>query len=508
MKYFNGELLNYLASIPWKNERLVLFITTYFIYNINLRLINSGDTWPAAMLPFAILKDRTPYLDMFAGYFESLTINSHMVVFLDGHYFSFYPIVIPVLITPLYLIPYLLLNSLHYPMDMLNTSFYLIVFILEKSFASLIAASSVVFCFMAWRELMRKEIVYFCTAIFALATNTWSTSAQALWQQGMAELILSMLIYLVVMNEKNRSDRRIVCMGVLSGLFIFNRPSDSLLLLPLLIYVVSLSAKEILYYVGPMLCSGLPFLVYNVHYFKNVFGGYGDLLSEFMLSPTVFSSLSGLLLSPSRGLLVYSPILILSLFGYGKIAGIKSERLKRFFYVAGFSILLQIGVYSCFRVWWGGYCYGPRFLVSILPFLVTYVGFCFNDIRIIGNIRRRDLLYLSLIALLFVWSIFVQAVGAFCYPNGNWDDTPQSVDQYPERLWNWNDTQIGRSFHSGPIIVNPFYIFDYIVANKSARWYNEREGIIKRLKGEGIIGKWIGYDNASSTNPKTTLIAG
>jgi hypothetical protein len=91
MKYFNGELLNYLASIPWKNERLVLFITTYFIYNINLRLINSGDTWPAAMLPFAILKDRTPYLDMFAGYFESLTINSHMVVFLDGHYFSFYP---------------------------------------------------------------------------------------------------------------------------------------------------------------------------------------------------------------------------------------------------------------------------------------------------------------------------------------------------------------------------------------------------------------------------------
>ena len=354
MKYFNGELLNYLASIPWKNERLVLFITTYFIYNINLRLINSGDTWPAAMLPFAILKDRTLYLDMFAGYFESLTINSHMVVFLDGHYFSFYPIVIPVLITPLYLIPYLLLNSLHYPMDMLNTSFYLIVFILEKSFASLIAASSVVFCFMAWRELMRKEIVYFCTAIFALATNTWSTSAQALWQQGMAELILSMLIYLVVMNEKNRSDRRIVCMGVLSGLFIFNRPSDSLLLLPLLIYVVSLSAKEILYYVGPMLCSGLPFLVYNVHYFKNVFGGYGDLLSEFTLSPTVFSSLSGLLLSPSRGLLVYSPILILSLFGYGKIAGIKSERLKRFFYVAGFSILLQIGVYSCFRVWWGG----------------------------------------------------------------------------------------------------------------------------------------------------------
>jgi hypothetical protein len=468
MKYFKGQLLNYLAFIPWKNERLVLFIIIYFIYNINLRPINSGDTWPAAMLPFAILEDRTLYLDMFAGYFESLTINPYMVVLLDGHYFSFYPIVIPVLLTPLYLIPYLLLNALHYPIDMLDTSFYLVVFILEKILASLIAASSAVFCFMAWRELMRKEIAFICAAIFALATNTWTTSSQALWQQGMAELILSLLIYLVVINEKNRLDRRIIFMGVLSGLFIFNRPSDSLLLLPLLIYVAGLSAKEIFCYAGPMLCSGLPFLVYNVHYFKNVFGGYGGLLSEFTLSPTVFSNLSGLLLSPSRGLLVYSPILILSLFGYGRIAEIKSEKLRRFFYIAGFSILLQIGVYSCFRVWWGGYCYGPRFMVSILPFLMTYVGIYFNDMRTFGDMRRRDLLRLSLIAILLIWSIFVQAIGAFCYPNGNWDGAPQSVDQCPERLWNWNDTQIGRSFHSGPMIVNPFYIIDHSVANKSA----------------------------------------
>lgn len=508
LKYFKVELLNHLASISWRKERLLLFIFIYFIYNLNLRLINSGDTWPAAMLPFAILEDRALCLDMFAGYFESLSFNPYMVVLQDGHYFSFYPIVIPVLLTPLYLIPYLLLNSLHYQMNMLNTSFYLVVFILEKIFASLIATSSVVLCFMAWRQLMRKEIAYLCTAIFALATNTWSTSAQALWQQGMAELLMSMLIYLVVVNEKNRLNRRIVCMGVLSGLFIFNRPSDSLLLLPLFIYVMSLSAKEIVCYAGPMLGSGLPFLIYNAHHFKNAFGGYGGLLSEFTLSPTTFVNMSGLLFSPSRGLLVYSPILILSVFGYGKIADVESQRLRRFFYVAGFSILLQIGVYGCFRVWWGGYSYGPRFLVSILPLLVTYIGFYLNDIPILGRVQRRDLLCLSLIALLFAWSTFVQAVGAFCYPNGNWDGTPQSVNQYPERLWDWNDTQIGRSFHSGPIIVNPFYIFDYIVINKSARWEDDREGIIKRLRGEGIIGRLSGYDNASGANPKAAQVAG
>jgi hypothetical protein len=332
-----------------------------------------------------------------------------------------------------------------------------------------------------------------------LATNTWATSSQALWQQGMAELIMAMLIYLVVKNEKSRSLRRVLYMGILSGLFIFNRPSDGLLLLPLLVYIVYLGNKSVLYYTGFALLSGLPFLIFNIHYFKNVFGGYGSLLSSFALGPAALANLSGLLVSPSRGLLVYSPILILSAFGYRQIAEIESKDLRRFLYVAGISILLQIVVYSCFRVWWAGQCYGPRFLVSILPFLVTYVGLYLNAGINLENVQREDLLYLSLIAIMLIWSVFVQAVGAFCYPNGSWDATPQNVDDHPERLWNWNDSQIGRSFHSGPIIVNPLRIFDYIFrgsnlqpqeddANKSLGWSKlGKEGIIGGLKGyEGV----------------------
>jgi len=289
--------------------------------------------------------------------------------------------------------------------------------------------------------------------------------------------------------------RRVLYMGLLSGLFIFNRPSDCLLLLPVLVYVAYLGMKSIFYYSGIALLSGYPFLMYNMHFFKNVFGGYASLLSSFVLGPTALANLSGLLVSPSRGLLVYSPIVILSSLGYGQIEVIESENLKHFLYSAGISILLQIGVYSSFRVWWGGQCFGPRFLVCILPFLVTYVGLYLNVRLNFLNIQRKDLLYLSLIAIMLIWSVFVQAVGAFYYPNGNWDATPQNVDEHPERLWNWNDSQIGRSFHSGPIIVNPLRILDYIFkssnlqsqegdANKSLGWSKlDKEGIIGGLKG-------------------------
>lgn len=465
-----------------------------------MRAINSGDTWPAAMLPFSILSQGTFYLDIFANFFQSLNFDPHMIVLSEGHYLSFYPIVIPVLITPLYVIPYLSLNFLQFPLDMLDTTFYLIVFIFEKLFASLIAVASVVFCFLAWKQLMRKEIAYICAAIYAFATNSWVTSSQALWQQGMVELILSILIYLTIINEKNRSDRNIIYMGILSGLFIFNRPSDSLLMLPVLTYVMLLGKKSFSYYAASGMFSGFPFLIYNLYFFQSFFGGYANLLSDFSLGSSFLFNLCGLLISPSRGLLIYSPILILSLFAYPMIKGIEGQGLRLFLKMAGISILLQIFVYSSFKVWWAGHCYGPRFLVCILPFLVTYIGLFLNGWLHFGRIRGKSMAYLSLVGMLMIWSVFVQAIGVFCYPNGNWDGTPENVDFSPERLWDWKDNQIARSLNSGPIIVNPLKIFGFISrdgelqqtsndTNRSIGWSKlDKEGIIGGLKGYGRSG--------------------
>lgn len=514
-------ILSYIAE---KRKGIILILFTYIIYNINMRAINSGDTWPAAMLPFSILSQGTLYLDMFADFFQSLNFDPHMVLLSDGHFLSFYPIVIPVLITPFYIIPYSLFNLIHLPLNMLDSSFYLAIFILEKIFASLISVASVVFCYLSLKELIRREIAYICAAIYAFATNTWVTSSQALWQQGMVELILSVLIFLTIINEKNRSNINIIYMGILSGLFMFNRPSDTPLLLPFLVYVLLIGKRTFLYYLFFSVFSGFPFLVYNLYFFKNIFGGYTNLLSDFSLGTSILMNLSGLMISPSRGLLIYSPILILSLFGYTHIKEIDGWNLKLFLKIAGISILLQLLVYGSYRIWWAGHCYGPRFLVCILPFLVVYIGLFLNGWLRFDRIRGKYLVYLCLIGLLLIWSVSVQVIGAFCYPNGNWDGTPEDVD-LGERLWDWNDNQITRSIQAGPIIVNPFVIFSIVFddeslpqtgnitnrsicvsqnndsfmdnrlqqtsngANRSIGWGKlEREGIIGGLKGYSSAG--------------------
>ncbi|HSW50714.1 MAG TPA: hypothetical protein VLH09_11095 [Bryobacteraceae bacterium] len=52
--------------------------------------------------------------------------------------------------------------------------------------------------------------------------------------------------------------------------------------------------------------------------------------------------------------------------------------------------------------------------------------------------------------LLVTWSTFTQAVGAFCYPNSRWDETPVAVGSRPSRLWDWRDNPIARSLAAGP----------------------------------------------------------
>jgi hypothetical protein len=61
-------------------------------------------------------------------------------------------------------------------------------------------------------------------------------------------------------------------------------------------------------------------------------------------------------------------------------------------------------------------------------------------------------LWKSAFGATLVFSIFVQAIGAFCYPTGHWDSLPRSVDQYQERLWDWRDNQIVRSASAGPVL--------------------------------------------------------
>ena len=461
----NDVFLRFINSIVIffkKHEALCLFLLFFIVYNLNWRTIGCGDTILASLLPFSILENHNLYFDQFSCYFQNVWHPPYFIVEEKGHYLSMYPIVTPVLITPLYIVPYIILKLIHFPIDMGNPGFALIVPIMERLSASIIAAISGIFVFLSLKELINRRIAIIGVIVFAFATNTWTISSQGLWQHGLVELLLIMMIYLILVNEKKEANKNIIYLGILSGLFVFNRPVDSILLLPILFYILSSRDRKIIYYFGSMFASGAPFMFYNLYYFGNLFGGYSNLLAAFCLNFGTIISFIGLLISPSRGLFVYTPILILSIFGYLKIAQIENKKIRNVLFIFGFSILTQILIYGSFGIWWAGWSYGPRFLTGMLPVLVIFLGLYLKDCFDFNKHDKKKLFPIGLVFILLFLSVFVQIVGAFYYPNGGWDGDP-NIDLHPERLWDLKDTQIMRSFNAGMVeIRNPLNDFYYI----------------------------------------------
>ena len=102
---------------------------------------------------------------------------------------------------------------------------------------------------------------------------------------------------------------------------------------------------------------------------------FGDLWETGYVATESFSAnwlfgLFGLTVGPARGLIWYNPILLLAI--PGSLWFWRQER--RLFLWCLALVGLFVAVYAKWYMWHGGYSWGPRFLVPILPFLTLLAG--------------------------------------------------------------------------------------------------------------------------------------
>jgi hypothetical protein len=418
---------------------LILFFLIYIVYNTVTRIEWSGDVYPAVFLPISLIVNQTIYFDAIFKMAEIGPGLDYAFPLINGHYVSLFPIVTPVLITPIYFISCIPLIIFKIPLNVT------LITIMAKTSATIIAALSCVFVYLTVKELFSRKVGLITVLIYAFATSTWSVSSQALWQHGTVELLLILMIYVIIRNEREKSLKNIIFLGLLSGLFLFNRPPDAVLLLPIIGYVIWYERKNLPVYGISAAASGLPFLVYNLLIFGNVFGGYKQNLDFFVFGISSIGNFAGLLIAPNVGLLIFSPVLILSVIGYLKLNSIPSERIRRVLSVFGPAIVLEILVYSFFGLWESSvaYSYGQRFLTGFIPVLAIFVGILVNDVFIAEQQNPRTRAFQGLIILLVVISVIIQAIGVFLYPL-NPDQSTNS-----ERTWDWNRSIIVGSYMYG-----------------------------------------------------------
>jgi hypothetical protein len=147
---------------------------------------------------------------------------------------------------------------------------------------------------------------------------------------------------------------------------------------------------------------------------------------------------AGLLVSPSRGLFVFSPVVLIALIGL--IPALRALPYHGLGWALSGSFALYLA-YAVYTVWWGGHSYGPRYLLDFLVCLTPPAAIALD--RVIVSPWTRGLCGAAL-----AWSMVAAGTGAFY--SDNWNTSPAEVDKHHERLWDWSDSQIPRAWKTGP----------------------------------------------------------
>jgi hypothetical protein len=403
---------------------------------------------------FSIMQEGDADLDEYQPTFKEL--NGHGIVQVDGHYRNYFPIgptlvaLVPIwtfnqlvnlVATPVAPFPKLAKGVGNWQRNFsrvgkIDLSFFMVT---EMVLGSLLAALAAVFIQLMALELLPMRWALVVTGVFAFCTPVWSTASRDLGQHGPSVLMLSVALWLLVRA------RRIPWSAALAGPFValsyVMRPTNSLSVILLTVLVAIRYRRALPGYCATALLVAIPFCAYNLSVYDSVFPPYYRAERIVPASADLFfEALAGNLISPARGLFVFSPVFLLS--GYGFVLEWKAARERAMAVLLLSAMVLHWLVVSSFPHWWGGHSYGPRFMTDLVPYL------CYFLVPVVGRIRgvmasavvRREILP---IAFCFgaAWSAFTHLRGATSQAVAEWNARPQEldVDRYPERLWDFRD---------------------------------------------------------------------
>jgi hypothetical protein len=252
------------------------------------------------------------------------------------------------------------------------------------------------------RRRMSRRNALLLAGLFALGTNTWVVGSQGLWQHGAGELFAA--VALLAMTGAP-SWWNVLLAGGAVGLLPANRPPDLVLALGFALWAPFWARKRAIPFALAAAAPVLLTAVYNQWMFGKLTGGYGaaGVVQPFFFSGSVLVGIAGLLVSPGKGLFVFSPFLLfLPALFRRSLADRESRGLT--LCLAG-AVVLQVLLYAT-TDWRAGYSWGPRFLTDMLPILVWMLA---PILATLGRWPRRSFLALALFAVAVQW------VGAFRY---------------------------------------------------------------------------------------------
>ncbi len=454
---------------------LIYFLGFLFLNKsgINTLPIQSEDTVPAMFLPVTLIKERTMFADTYVkmmkerypqpddklgilGYTPfylkkvvklsepykdclkhpkdavcSVTTNKY-----ETHYMTAFTVVPGLLITPVYLIPL----AFNMPVTWDN------LILLSHISSALIVMLCGVFMYILLRKFFlarsgddSKAVLLTCVYLFG--TVNFAMVSQSLWQHGFVQLFLIIGLIFLQTGLTKYSKSSFMLSGLFLALAVLSRPTAALFAVLLYVLIPITFRRDFpklvrgtVYQALGVLPAAFFFFWYNAKYFGSIANqGYAGQFFNSWLSPFPEGFL-GIWVSPSKGILIYSPVLLYIFFGILRVVKNKKIENKSIYIISAIIILLHTLLMGKWKHWYGGFSFGYRLASDALPFfillLVPYITSSFHE-------KYKKVFY-----ALFAFSVFVQISGMVFF-DGIWHNAYDDGFRDTKWLWSVRDSEAG-----------------------------------------------------------------
>ncbi len=324
---------------------------------------------------------------------------------------------------------------------------------IQTRVAARVAAGLVVLLYLVGRAVLPVWAAGLVAAGFAFGSPVWSTLSRALWSHTWEVVWITAAAGLLLAARRVarptwRSDV-ILGIGLGTSLFwaVFCRQHAAVSAVAVGAYLLLWHRRLLLVTIGTGGLWVAALVVASVYYFGTP------------QPPSVYTAgmIDGrdvaerffwLMCSPSRGLLVYCPFLVV-------VAGMlvafrRTLPDKPLLVPAALAVGVHTAVFSCYVGWYAGWSYGPRYFCDVLPWFVLLTVLAVRGLLADGD-RARKFLVGSALAASAVWGVWVHGRGANSTAAWMWNDRVNAVGNEPAmKEWRHPQFMAGLTFEVRP----------------------------------------------------------
>jgi len=379
--------------IHFKNEKVLIFLFILLLYLITCSGHIGGDGFLTFLTIRNIILEGTPNLIELDREFNVQEFKQNFDnVYTEiqekknegfTEYYSLYGLAPVIVEIPFFIVGYIIGKIF----NIINPD-YVAIFFVSLTNCFIIALSCLYVYLFSLSFSQVKKTSFLIAIIYGFGTMVYPYALKSNYYEPLLGFALLGACYHSFKYKQYRQNKDLLIAGIYCGLTLLTKFYSCFLLVFIVVYILMIVkkhkgfSKDIFYFIIPCIGFLTIFFIYNYYRFGSIFEtGYTtestvNLLKDSRFKVFDFSIVNtigrifGLLISPGKGVLLYAPILFLSIKSFKVF--FKRFRIEALLFMTLFMVFFLF--FSILTIWYGDWSWGPRYLFPVLSFLIIPVS--------------------------------------------------------------------------------------------------------------------------------------